>query len=89
VVPTDPSQPFGNAGRNTVRGPNFWAFDASVSKLVALGPRAKIEVRIEAFNLFNRANFTAPSGVRSTSTFGTITSAYDPRQLQIGGRVIW
>ena len=64
VVPTDPSQPFGNAGRNTVRGPNFWVFDASVSKRVALGPQAKLEVRIEAFNLFNRANFTAPSGVR-------------------------
>jgi hypothetical protein len=89
VLPTDPSQPFGNAGRNTVRGPNFWAFDASVSKRVALGPQAKLEVRIEAFNLFNRANFTAPSGVRSASTFGTITSTYDQRQVQLGARLIW
>jgi len=89
VVPADPSQPFGDAGRNTVRGPNFWAFDASVSKLVPLAGRAKLEVRIEAFNLFNRNNFTAPSGVRSAPTFGTITSTYDPRQVQIGGRLIW
>jgi hypothetical protein len=89
VIPTDPSQPFGNAGRNTVRGPNFWTFDVAASKSVALGSTARLEVRIEAFNLFDRANFTPPNGNRSSAAFGTITTTYDPRQMQLGFKVIW
>jgi hypothetical protein len=42
-IPTDPSQPFGNAPRNNVRGPNFWQFDAAASKNVALGGSAKLQ----------------------------------------------
>ncbi len=89
VNPTDPSQPFGNAGRNTVRGPAFTQIDVAASKTVAVGAAAKIELRIEAFNLFDRANFTAPNGNRSAGGFGTITSTYDPRQVQLGVKVIW
>ena len=62
VTPTDPSQPFGNAVRNSVRGPNFWSFDLAVSKYFPLAGRLKAQLRLEAFNLFNRANFTAPNG---------------------------
>jgi hypothetical protein len=89
VIPTDPSQPFGNAERNSVRGPNFWSFDLAVSKYFPLKGRAKAQFRLEAFNLFNRANFRAPSGNRSAAAFGTITSTYDPRQLQLGVKLLW
>ena len=89
-VPTDPSQPFGNAQRNTVRGPMFWQFDlARVASAFALGGPARFEFRIEAFNLLNRTNFRAPNGNRSAGAFGTITSTYDPRQLQLGARLIF
>ena len=89
VAPTDPSQPFGNAPRNNVRGPNFWQLDVAATKNVPLGSRAKLQVRVEAFNLFNRDNFTAPAGNRSNTTFGTITSTYDARQVQLGVKVLW
>ena len=92
VIPTDRSQPFGNAGRNTVRGPGFWQLDAALSKSFALSGQAsgsQIEVRLEAFNLLDRANFTAPNGNRSSAAFGTITTTYDPRQLQLGVKVIF
>jgi hypothetical protein len=89
VIPTDPSQPFGNAGRNTVRGPNYWTFDLAVSKSFPLAAQARLQLRFEAFNLFNRANFTAPNGTRSSSAFGTITSTFDPRQLQLGIKLMW
>ena len=46
--------------------------------------RVRMQLRIEAFNLFNRVNFTAPAANRSNSTFGTITSTYDARQVQLG-----
>src|SRR5262249_45954778 len=84
-----PSQPFGNAPRNNVRGPNFWQFDAAASKNVALGGAAKLQIRLEAFNLFNRDNFVAPASNRSAANFGTITGTFDARQVQLGVKVLW
>jgi len=34
--------------------------------------------------VLNRSNFRAPNGNRSANAFGTITSTYDPRILQMG-----
>ena len=90
VAPTDQSQPFGNAPRNNVAAPNFWQFDLAALKQVRVGGgQAKVEFRIEAFNLFNRVNFTPPASNRSLSTFGTITSTYPARQVQLGFKVLW
>jgi Carboxypeptidase regulatory-like domain/TonB-dependent Receptor Plug Domain len=89
AAPTDPSQPFGNAPRNNVRGPNFWQFDLAASKNVALGGQARLQLRLEAFNLFNRDNFVAPAANRSVNTFGTITNTFDQRQVQLGVKVLW
>jgi hypothetical protein len=88
-APTDPSQPFGNAGRNTVRGPMFWQFDTALSKTFGLVGPARFEFRLEAFNLLNHTNFRAPNGNRSSGGFGTITATYDPRQLQLGFKLLW
>jgi hypothetical protein len=88
-LPTDPSQPFGNAPRNNVRGPGFWQFDLAASKNFAVGDRTKLQFRLEAFNLFNRDNFLAPASNRSAATFGTITTTYDARQIQLGVKLLW
>ena len=88
-APTDPSQPFGNAGRNTVAGPRFWQLDTALSKRFALGGPARFEFRFEAFNLLNKTNFRAPNGVRSAGAFGTITGTHDARQLQFGFKFLW
>ena len=89
VIPTDPSQPFGNAPRNSVRGPLLWQFDFAASKKFALGGPAQFEFRVEAFNLLNRTNFRAPNGNRSAAGFGTITATNDWRQLQLGFKLLW
>jgi len=89
AVPTDPSQPFGNAPRNSVRGPKSWQFDFAASKKFALVGPAQLEFRLEAFNLLNRTNFRAPNGNRSAAGFGTITATNDPRQLQLGFKLLW
>jgi hypothetical protein len=74
----------------TCAGPNFWQFDLAPSKNVALGgQRQAADSALEAFNLFNRVNFTAPAGNRSNATFGTITSTFDQRQVQLGVKVLW
>jgi hypothetical protein len=88
TIPTDPSQPFGNSPRNTVRAPYFWQVDFVANKRFAMPwPAGSLEFRFEAFNLLNRTNFRAPNGNRSSAAFGTITQTYDPRQLQLGVKV--
>lgn len=87
-IPADRSQPFGNAPRNPVRGPSFMQLDLGLHKSFPLGWReARLETRVEAFNLLNRTNFGAPNGNRSSSAFGTIRSAFPARQIQLGVKV--
>jgi hypothetical protein len=89
VIPTDPSKVFGDAKRNSVSGPWFWQLDFVASKnfKLPIGSQTRLQIRIEAFNLFNRTNFQAPNGNRSSAGFGAITSTYDARQLQLGVKV--
>jgi hypothetical protein len=88
VIPTDASQPFGNAERNSVRGPRIWTLDMQATKRVSMPwPNGTLELRIEAFNVLNRSNFRAPNGNRSAIAFGTITSTYDPRILQLAAKL--
>jgi Carboxypeptidase regulatory-like domain/TonB-dependent Receptor Plug Domain len=87
IVPTDPSQPFGNAPRNNVRGPLTWTADLVTSKHFSMPWRnGGFEFRAEFFNLLNRVNYRAPNGNRSSGGFGTITSTYDPRVIQLAIR---
>jgi len=84
-IPTDRSQPFGNAPRNSVRGPWFRQLDLGLHKAFDLGfAGSRLETRIEAFNLLNTTNFGAPNGNFSSNGFGTITSAAPARQIQLG-----
>ena len=72
-----------------MRGPVFWQVDFALQKRFRLpvGTNTNIEIRGEAFNLLNRTNFGAPNGNASANAFGTITSTYDPRQVQLGVRL--
>ena len=89
TIPTDPSQPFGDAQRNSVRGPGYWTVDFAVSKYVPLSGSARLQLRLEAFNLFNRSNFAAPNAIPCNAASSTITATYDPRQVQLGAKVLW
>jgi hypothetical protein len=84
-IPTDRSQPFGNAPRNAVRGPSFRQLDLGLHKIFGLGWRnSRLETRVEAFNLLNTTNFGTPNANRSNNNFGTITTAGVARQIQLG-----
>ena len=43
----------------------------------------ELQMRLEAFNLFNHAQFTNPSGNVKSGTFGVIGTARDPRIMQV------
>lgn len=89
VLPTDPSQPFGNAGRNAIYGPSFYQMNFGLHKDFAISESKRIEFRSEAFNLLNKTNFNNPNGNRSSGAFGTITSTQQARQIQFALRFVF
>ena len=74
----------GNAGRNTVRGPGFTSTDLSLFKNIGVVRDHRLQLRLEAFNVFNQRRFNNPSGAIGTQNFGRITSAQDGRVIQLG-----
>ena len=79
----------GNAGRGVVRGPGFARTDLSFVKAFELPKQQRIELRIEAFNLFDQARYGNPGLSIGTPTFGVITSADDGRIVQLGLKYRW
>ena len=83
-----PSGTFGNAGRNTLRGPGWVTFDLSVQRRVSLSNRFNATLRWDIFNMFNRANFGLPDSNMVSATAGVIsTLAGDPRVMQLSLRL--
>jgi hypothetical protein len=78
----------GTAGRNTVRGPGTQQVNFSISKRFPIN-HAHLEFRAEVFNLLNHDNFGNPDTNISNNTVGTITTADDGRNMQLGLRVAW
>jgi carboxypeptidase family protein len=79
---------FGNSPRNLIRAPGFFNLDWSISKSFRITERVSTSVRGDFFDLLNNPHFNAPgSSVASSSTFGKITSAGDPRIVQLSMRV--
>ena len=79
---------FGNAGRNTVEGPGYQNVNLALMKLVPAGA-ARLQLRLEAFNLFNRTNFNQPDNFLGSPTFGQVLSAQSPRRVQLGAKIIF
>ena len=80
---------FGTAGRNILRGPGYQNVDLSMFKSFRVTERTSLAFRWEVFNLLNRPNFGNPSGNFSSGTFGQITSAKDPRIMQVGLKLLF
>jgi hypothetical protein len=93
---------FGNLGRNILIGPGFATVDMSAHKnfrIGAMGDGGNLQLRVEAFNLLNRANFNLPARIVFNGVLpveapignaGRITStATSSRQVQLALRVNW
>jgi hypothetical protein len=89
---------YGNTGFDAVTGPGRQNWDLSLLKNFAFSERFRMEFRVEAFNVWNHPQFEANSDVggiangfnpSSPGNFGAITQAYDPRELQLGLKLIF
>ncbi len=75
---------FGTATRNSVWGPGLKKVDLALDRELPLSGRARLHLRMEAFNLFNTINYGTPNRFVNTPQFGTITEAATPaRQIQL------
>ena len=77
---------FGNAGRNILIGPGLVNLDAGLFKEIRLDERRRFEIRWEVFNTTNHANFLNPNASFSSSNFGRILTARDPRIMQLAAK---
>jgi hypothetical protein len=86
---------YGNLGFDAITGPGRQNWDLSLAKDFAFTERAKLEFRAEAFNAFNHPQFQGninTGGLGNNfgaANFGQITSAYDPRELQLALKFIF
>ncbi|HVR72355.1 MAG TPA: TonB-dependent receptor [Vicinamibacteria bacterium] len=95
-----PAGTLGNLGRGALIGPDLRVVDLALVKripLSRLGDAGRLELRVEAFNVFNRVNLGVPAlqafagasdGEAVLPTFGRIrTTSTSARQIQVGARV--
>ncbi len=78
---------FGNAGVGTLRGPGFLIWDASIAKQFPVTEHAKFSLRGEFFNFLNHTNWSGVDTNLGSGTYGRVTSARDPRRIQISARL--
>jgi hypothetical protein len=78
---------FGNSPRSVLRGPALITTDLTLEKAIGIAHGVKFDLRAEAYNLLNRANFNVPGFTLGAADFGVITSARSARTLQLGARL--
>ncbi len=81
---TDAIGHFGDAGRGLFLTPGLENWDLAGIRNFKFGERASLQFRGELFNAFNHVNFTGLSTNVDSSNFGSLTSAHNPRTVQLG-----
>ncbi len=89
---------YGNAGRDTIIGPNLWNLDNSITKdfrVSKISENFLVQFRAEAFNILNHPSFQNPNntifaGSALNASAGRITAtASNPRQLQLALKIVF
>lgn len=75
---------FGTLGKGAVRGKAITTIDFSVGKNWRIQERYGLQFRAEFFNLLNHTNFVGFDTDLRNTTFGTLTAAQAPREIQLG-----
>src|SRR5580698_1489488 len=80
---------WGDAGHNSLRGPgrDNWNLSLFKSFVISESRGSRFELRVETFNTWNHTEFNQVSNGLGSSNFGQVTSAFDPRIFQLGGKI--
>ncbi len=91
----EPIGQIGNVNRRFFHGPGLNNWDMAILKTTNLTETKSLQIRIEAFNVFNHAQFQNPDGSinsggpESGGLFGMVTSAYPARIVQLGAKFLF
>ncbi len=73
----------GNERRGAVRGPGFQRWDLSLAKIFTLREQMNFQLRGDFINAWNHTNWDGVSTATTSATYGQVTSARDPRTVQV------
>jgi hypothetical protein len=79
----------GNAPRvlPNVFGPGYFSTNLSLQRDFRFSENIRFQFRAESYNIFNRANFTAPTAIFGANNFGRVINTEAPRQFQFGAKL--
>ena len=88
---------YGNVGFNAIRGPgrDNWNLSLFKSFLISESRGSRFELRADAFNTWNHTQFRGDANTGGISRnagaadFGAVTAAFDPREFQLGARLVF
>jgi len=80
---------FGNVGRNSLRGPSYFNYNATLARTFTFGERYRLQAQMTAFNVTNTPHFNNPSGNFTSGNFGISTSTFGERSLRFGLRFLF
>jgi len=85
----------GNSRKRFFHGPGLNNWNMALLKTIKITESKELELRFEGFNVFNHAQFVNPNGLINAGspsqggTFGLVTSARDPRIMQLGAKFLF
>ncbi len=78
---------FGTSGRNSIHAPGLNNTNIALQKEFQFTETRRIQLRLEAYNVFNHAQFNLPGANIVSSTFGRVTGAAAGRLIQLGAKI--
>lgn len=85
----EPIGEIGNANRRFFSGPGLNNWDMALLKSTNITESKSLQLRFEAFNIWNHTQFNNPSGYINGGTFGYVTSANAPRIMQVAAKFLF
>jgi Carboxypeptidase regulatory-like domain len=79
----------GSSSRNPLRGPAYRNLDLALMRRIPFAGGRALEMRVEAFNFTNTPPLGAPNVTVGSAAFGTITTAGDPRVIQLALKFVF
>jgi hypothetical protein len=89
IAPSPASYQVGNERSGIITGPSIDRLDVNISRSFKVYRQTSFVLRAEAFNVLNHTNWGNVDTNVASTTFGRVTTARDPRTLQVAGRIVF
>jgi hypothetical protein len=84
-----PLYSFGNSGTGILKGPGYFDLDLGIVRMIPITERIALNIRGEAFNALNRANFNNPNASIGTGPAGIISATQPARIIQLAAKIVF